>query len=60
MSEGEQAKQQTRYVYKFSLAGRGSEKGGEDEPSQADVQAYISEILGVKNPWRKERGEAQT
>lgn len=40
---------QPKYSYKFTQKARKTGDDGADEPSEADVQAYIFEALGVKD-----------
>jgi hypothetical protein len=41
---------QPKYSYTFTQKARKTGDDGADEPSKADVQAYIFEVLGVKDP----------
>ncbi len=38
---------QTRYSYRFALPARKAGEMGSDEPSKAEIQAYINQVLGV-------------
>jgi hypothetical protein len=40
---------QPKYSYKFTLKARKTGADGINEPSEAEVQAYIFEALGVKD-----------
>ncbi len=42
-----QDRQEQRYVYRYTFKVK-SPDSGSDEPSKADIQAYINEILGIK------------
>jgi hypothetical protein len=41
---------QPKYSYTFTQKARKTGDDGADETSKADVQAYIFEVLGVKEP----------
>lgn len=44
----EESKQ--KYSYKFSFAAPGPSDKRKEEPTQADLQAYINEVLGIAKP----------
>ena len=45
---------EARYSYRFTLEARRPDSGAE-EPSKAEVQAYINEILGVRKDTKEKQ-----
>ncbi|MDA4123902.1 MAG: hypothetical protein OK438_00435 [Thaumarchaeota archaeon] len=54
MSEDPQTTQ-TKYVYKLSLPARSERVETVAAVSEADIRAFVSEILGVQNPWQNKK-----
>ncbi len=50
-----QVKQESKFSYRFTVEARGSGPTVE-EPSKAEIQAYINEILGVTREKKEQRG----
>ncbi|HZW85443.1 MAG TPA: hypothetical protein VFE91_06040 [Nitrososphaerales archaeon] len=46
---------QQKYTYKFRLEAQRVQAPKNDEASQADLQAYINDVLGIKRPQRTEQ-----
>ncbi len=56
MSTDQGSKPKTRYGYKFSIASRDPTRPGYEEPTEAEIQAYVFKILGA---YREKRSEPQ-
>jgi hypothetical protein len=56
MSEDQQ-RTETKFVYRFSLPARSEGVETVGAVSEADIRAFVSEILGVQNPWQSNRAK---
>ncbi len=43
-----------KYSYRFTFEARSSNSGS-DEPSKAEIQAYINEVLGIKKESKEKK-----
>ncbi len=60
MSTDQESKPQNKFAYKFNLLCRDPTRPEYEEPTEAEIQAYVFKILGVDREKRREPQKYET